>query len=171
MRRTALFATLALLLLLPSATAAQLRILAGAGVTNPMGDLNDATDVGWHATGGVKLSIATIPVSLQADGTYHSFGEQGTNPQTSILAGALSLVVPFPGVGLRPYVLGGVGLYRTSLDVDGLDPESDTGIHGAFGVDIGAVGFGGYAEVRGTVVDTEGSGNRWFVSATLGVRL
>lgn len=170
MRRTALLATVALLIL-PSVSAAQVSILAGVGVTNPMGDLKDETDVGWHAMGGVKLSIANIPVGLRADGAYHSFGEQGANPKTSILSGALSLVVPFPGVGLSPYVLGGVGLYRTSSDVDGSVPFSDSGIHGAFGVDIGAVGFGGFAEVRAATIKTEGSASRWLVSATLGVRL
>lgn len=170
MRRSTLLATLAVLLI-PTASAAQLRLMAGAGVTNPMGDLNDAADVGWHAMGGLSLGIATLPVGLRADGGYHSFGEQGTDPKTTILSGALSVVVSFPGVGLSPYVLGGVGVYRTSLDVDGVDPESDTGFHAAFGVDIGAIGFGGFAEVRLVNVNPEGSGNRRFVTATLGIRL
>ena len=169
MRPIAVLATLAFLLI-PSAAEAQVRILGGAGVTNPMSDLSDASDVGWHAMAGMHLGIAALPVGLRADGGYHSFGEQGTNPKTSILSGALSLVVTFPGVGLSPYVLGGVGLYRTSLDVDGLEPDSDSGIHGAFGVDIGALGFGGFAEVRLVNVRPE-SGNLRFVTATLGIRL
>ena len=93
------------------------------------------------------------------------------NPSQSILSGALSVVVTFPGIGLSPYVLGGIGSYRTSVDVSGSTPESDTGIHGAFGVDIGALSFGGFAEVRLVNVSTAGAGNRRVVSATLGVRL
>jgi hypothetical protein len=120
---------------------------------------------------GLQLAVAALPIGLRADGAYHSFGQQGTNPATSILSGALSLVVTFPGVGLSPYVLGGVGAYRTSQDVSGLEPESDSGIHGAFGVDIGALGFGGFAEVRLVNVSTAGSGNRRYVTATLGIRL
>lgn len=170
MRRTALLATVALLLL-PSASEAQVRLLGGVGVSNPMSDLNDVADVGWHAMAGMQLAIAALPVGLRADGAYHSFGEQGMNPATNILSGALSLVVTFPGIGLSPYVLGGVGIYRTSADVVGIDTESDSGIHGAFGVDIGSLGFGGFAEVRLVNVSSESPGNRRFVSATLGVRL
>jgi hypothetical protein len=121
--------------------------------------------------GGAKLSIAALPVGLRADGGYHSFGEQGSNPRPSILSGSLSLVVTFPGIGLSPYVLGGVGVYRTSVDVDGVPPTSDSGFHGAFGVDIGAVGSGGFAEVRLANIGTEGSGTYRFVTATLGFRL
>lgn len=170
MRRFAVCLAIALLFA-PAPAEAQVRLLGGVGVTNPMSDLNDVTSVGWHATGGAQLSIATLPVSLQADGGYHSFGEQGSNPKTSVLSGALSLVVTLPGVGLSPYFLGGLGIYRTSVDVSGLDPTSDTGIHAAFGVDIGAAGFGGYAELRGVNVSTEGSGNFRFLTATLGIRL
>lgn len=170
MRRTALVAILALLWV-PSAAMGQVRILAGAGVTNPISDLNDVTDVGWHAMAGMQLSVAALPVGLRADGGYHSFGQQGANPQTSILSGALSVVLTLPGVGLSPYLLGGVGIYRTSLDVSGTEPTSDTGIHAAFGVDIGALGFGGFAELRGVSVGTEGAGNFRFLTATLGFRL
>jgi hypothetical protein len=170
MRRTALLASL-LLLLVPAASQAQIRILAGAGVTNPMGDLSDVAGVGWNAAAGLQLVVASLPVGLRADGAYHSFGEEGGNPGTSILAGALSVTVTLPGVGLQPYVLGGVGMYRTSFDADGVDAASDSGIHGAFGVDIGQFGFGGFAEVRFVNVSTEGSGSSRYVSATLGLRL
>jgi len=170
MRRSTVLLALALMLT-PVAAQAQVQILAGAGVTNPISDLKNVTDVGWHAMAGMQLSIATLPVGLRADGGYHSFGEQGTNPQMNVLSGALSLVVKLPGVGLSPYLLGGMGIYRTSLANTGLDSTSDTGFHAAFGVDIGAIGFGGFAELRGVNVSTEGSGNFRFLTATLGVRL
>ena len=168
MRRPALLA-IALFLLLPAATQAQIRLLGGVGVTNPFGDLRDVSSVGWRAMGGIELGIAALPVQFRADGGYDSFGQKGSNPQTSILSGALSLVVNFPGIGLSPYVLGGLGTYRTS--VDGVDPFSNRGIHGAFGVDIGAVGSGGFAEVRYVSVKTDGDTNQRFVTATLGLRL
>jgi hypothetical protein len=170
MRRSALCLA-AVLLLAPATTQAQVSLLFGAGLTNPMSDLNDVSDVGWHAMGGAKLSIAAFPVGLRADGAYQSFGEQGMNPQLRILSGSLSVVVTFPGIGLSPYVLGGLGVYRTSVDLDGVAPSSDSGFHGAFGVDIGAIGFGGFAEVRVANVETEGSGTYRFVTATLGIRL
>jgi hypothetical protein len=170
MRRFVLLAAV-MCVLVPVTADAQVRFLAGAGVTNPMGDLNDAVDVGWHATAGVQVGIGALPVGLRADGGYHSFGEQGANPKLSILSGALSLVVTFPGVGLSPYLLGGVGMYRTSVDVDASDPDSDPGVHGAFGVDIGSLGFGMFAEVRFVNVNTGESANQRYVTAALGFRL
>ena len=169
MLRTAL-ATL-VILSFPIAAQGQIRLLGGVGVTNPMSDLNDVAGVGWHAMGGVQLSIAAIPVGLRADGGYHSFGEQGSDPAVSVLSGALSVVINLPGVGLAPYVLGGIGSYRTSYDVDGVDAVAKTGVHGAFGVDMGAVGFGGFAEVRFVSVKTGTAVNERFVTATLGIRL
>jgi hypothetical protein len=67
-----------------------------------------------------------------------------------------------------PYFLGGLGMYRTS--VDGLDAVSDPGFHGAFGVNIGALGFGGFGEVRLINVNGDG-GDARFVTATVGFRL
>lgn len=169
MRRSLLWLVLALLVA-PGAAQAQVQLLAAAGLTNPMSDLNDVADVGWHLMGGAELSVGTLPVSLRADGNYDSFGEQGMTPRPKVLSGALSLVVRFPGVGLRPYVLGGVGVYRTSLDAVDSQTTSDKGIHGAFGVDIGALGFGGFAELR--LVDFErNSATFRYVTAMLGVRL
>ncbi|MDH3206051.1 MAG: hypothetical protein OEO79_05530 [Gemmatimonadota bacterium] len=170
MRKTALIAIFAVLLL-PAVLEAQVRILGGVGVTNPMSDLNGVADVGWHASAGLQLGIGALPVGIRADGAHHSFGQQGANPSADILSGALSLVFTFPGIGLSPYILGGLGAYRTGTDAPGAETESDTGIHGAFGVDIGALSYGGFAEVRLVNVGTASPGNRRYVSATIGFRL
>jgi hypothetical protein len=171
MRRLASYAALSLTLLLaldPGAAEAQPRIMAGAGLSTPLGDFGDAAGVGWHGTAGLQLGFPTLPVALRADGAYHSFGEESPAPKTSMLAGALSAVINLPGVGLVPYLLGGVGMYRTS--VDGSEATSDSGFHGAFGVNIGALGFGGFGEVRFVNVNGEG-GDARFVTATVGFRL
>jgi hypothetical protein len=161
-------AAIALPLLMPPTAAAQPRIMAGAGMSTPIGDFGDAAGVGWHGTAGLQLGFPTMPIGIRADGRYHSFGEESPAPKTSMLGGALSLVIDLPGVGLVPYFLGGVGMYRTS--VDGFDPVSDSGFHGAFGVNIGALGFGGFGEVRLVNVNGDASDSR-FVTATVGFRL
>jgi hypothetical protein len=171
MRRLASFAAPALALafvVAPAAVDAQPRIMAGAGISTPFGDLADGAGVGWHAGAGLQLGFPTLPVAIRADGAYHSFGEESPAAKTSMLGGALSLVINLPGVGLVPYFLGGVGMYRRS--VDGFDPVSDPGFHGAFGVNIGALGFGGFGEVRLVNVNGDG-GDARFVTATVGFRL
>ena len=169
MRRSTILAAV-LLLSLPLAAQAQPRILAGLGLSTPIGDFGDAAESGWHATAGMQLSVPAIPIALRGDGAYHSFGQATGAPKASVLSGALSLVFNLPGVGLVPYVLAGVGAYRTSVDVSGVDAVSDNGFHGAFGVNIGALGFGGFGEVR-LVNINQSVGDARFVTATLGFRL
>ena len=167
MHRLLMLVTLTLLAA-PVCASAQPRLMAGGGLSTPVGDFGDAAEAGWHLMGGLQLGVPSIPVALRADGGYHSFGQAAQAPSVDMLSGSLSLVFNLPGVGLVPYLLGGVGTYRTS--VEGLDAESDSGFHAAFGVNIGAIGFGGFGEVRFVNIDARG-GDARFVSATLGFRL
>jgi hypothetical protein len=155
-------------LVMPIHAAAQARLMAGVGLSTPVGDFGDVAETGWHAMAGLQLSVPSIPIAARADGAYHSFGEAPGGPSPSMLTGALSLVFNLPGVGLVPYFLGGAGAYRTS--VEGSNAVSDNGLHGGFGVNIGALGFGGFGEVRFINVNQR-SGDARFVTATLGVRL
>ena len=167
MRRLILLTSLAILAA-PVWASAQVRLMAGGGLSTPVGDFGDAAEAGWHLAGGLQLGVPTIPVALRADGAYHSFGQARPAPSLDMLAGNLSLVFNLPGVGLVPYLLAGVGAYRTTAE--GLDAVSDNGFHAAFGVNIGAIGFGGFAEVRFVNVNQDVSDAR-FVMATLGFRL
>jgi hypothetical protein len=167
-RRTLLVAVHLVLALAPMVAEAQPRLMGGVGLSTPFGDLADDAEVGWHALAGLQLGFPTLPVALRADGAYHSFGEASPSPKTNMLSGHLSVVVILPGVGLSPYLLGGVGMHRTS--VDGQEAESDSGFHGAFGVDIGALGFGGFGEAR-VVSINRAEGDARFVTFTIGFRL
>ena len=172
MRRTSTIAALALLLAAaPAALSAQVSLLGGVGLSRPFGDFGDQAESGWLMAAGLQLSVPAIPIALRADGAYHSFGAPSGQPGTSMLSGAASLVVNLPGVGLVPYVLGGVGQYRVSVDDSGLDPVTDNGYHGAFGVNIGALGFGGFAELRVVNVVLGAGGDARFVNAMVGLRL
>jgi hypothetical protein len=166
--RTIVVAFTLAILVAPSVAAAQPRMMAGAGMSTPLGDFGEVAGVGWHAAAGLQLGFPTIPIAIRADGGYHSFGEESGASKTSMLAGALSAVVTLPGVGIVPYFLGGVGMYRTSMD--GFEAVSDPGFHGAFGVNIGQLGFGGFGEVRFVNVNGDGGDSR-FVTATVGFRL
>ena len=167
MRRLILLTSLAILAA-PVSACAQVLLMAGGGLSTPVGDFGDAAEAGWHLTGGLQLGVPTIPVALRADGGYHSFGQARPAPSLDMLGGNLSLVFNLPGVGLVPYLLAGVGAYRTTAE--GLDAVSDNGFHAAFGVNIGEIGFGGFGEVRFVNVNQDVSDAR-FVMATLGFRL
>jgi hypothetical protein len=168
MRLSILVVLVAFAVAAPRDAEAQPHLMGGVGISTPLGDFADAASVGWHAMAGLQLEVTTIPIALRADGGYHSFGESSGAPKASMLTGALSAVVNLPGVGLVPYLAAGIGTYRTSID--GSDASSDRGFHGAFGVNIGAAGFGGFAEARLVQVDGAGGASR-FVTATVGFRL
>jgi hypothetical protein len=167
MRRLILLTLLAVIVA-PVAAGAQVRLMAGGGLSTPIGDFGDAAQAGWHLTGGMQLGVPAIPIALRGDGAYHSFGQASSAPSVDMLGGTLSLVFNLPGVGLVPYLLAGVGAYRTT--VEGLDAVSDNGFHAAFGVNIGAIGLGGFGEVRFVNIN-QSVGDARFVTATLGLRL
>ena len=87
-----------------------------------------------------------------------------------VLAGSLSLVFTLPGVGLQPYLLGGVGSYRVETGPEETaEAVTKNGYHGGFGVVVGGLGFGMFAEVRFIQINTEMSAK--LVPLTLGFRL
>jgi hypothetical protein len=171
MRQSSLLAALALALALPGSMEAQPRIMLGGGFSAPSGDASSFADPGYHAQVSLELGIPTLPVALRGDGTLHRLGAAGAAfADTEYLAGAGSVVFVLPGVGLQPYVLGGIGQYRVKSGPAGeAVTETDTGYHGGFGVLIGGLGIGAFAEIR--YVHIGGPSGSRLVPLTLGVRL
>ena len=172
MRRTHLFAFL--LVLFPSVAEAQPRLMVGGGVTAAQGDVGSSADPGWHLGVGLNLGIPTLPVGLRADGRLHRMASSDVSFRDhEYLTGAVSLVFRLPGVGLEPYVLGGVGTYRYSGGAAS-DPEatqrSDTGYHAGFGIATGQLTFGLYAEIRYVYIGSD-TGSDGLIPLTLGFRL
>jgi len=168
MRHLALL--IAFCLITPGLAQAQPHLLVGAGVTSPSGDIADLADTGFHIQAGFKVSIPSTPVSLQADGGYHTMsGSDATADDTKVLAGALSVVYSLGGIGLSPYLLGGVGRYRIESGLVGMtETRTDSGYHAGFGVSLGGLGFGGFAEIR--YVKINGDPTAKLIPVTLGLR-
>jgi hypothetical protein len=159
-----------LLLLVPVAAEAQPRLMVGGGFTAPNGDVSAAADPGYHLRVALDIAIPTIPVGLRGDGAFHKLGAgSATLVDTNVLEGAVSLVYRLPGVGLQPYVLGGFGRHRTeSGPVSEPVVVAETGLHAGFGVAVGGLGLGAFAELR-FIRFTEGVTPN-MVPLTLGLR-
>ena len=169
--RRILFAAALAAFLLPSAAEAQMpRFMAGVGLSTPTGDFSDAADMGYHARAGLQLGTPTSPLAGRLEGEYHRFGISETDNNLSVLNGALSAVLSLDGVGITPYFLAGVGRYRLNTDIDGSEANSETGFHGGFGVNIGAVGPGGFVEFRVVQINTDVYKRRYF-PISVGFRL
>lgn len=164
---------IALLLALsaPVAASAQARLLVGGGLSSPHGDASDLAGTGFHVNAGLQLTVAALPVSLRGDGAYHRLGSPGSGfEKPTVLAGSLSLVYTLPGVALQPYILAGLGSYRTEAGpTDETVEWTDTGFHGGFGVFMGTGGLQFFAEVRYIQVDHEQSLR--LIPLTFGLRL
>ncbi|MEM7415013.1 MAG: outer membrane beta-barrel protein [Gemmatimonadota bacterium] len=161
----------ALLLIVPTAVEAQPRLMVGAGVTAPNGAIADAADPGYHIRAALHVGIPTLPVALRADGALHRLGSKDAALEDpEVLEGALSVVYLLPGVSLRPYVLAGAGTYRVETGATGSTTTvSDTGFQAGFGVVLGQLGLGAFAEIRYVHI-TSGSTTR-LIPLTLGLRL
>ena len=171
MRRSLL--TVVCLLAVPASVSAQPALLVGGGLTSPTGALGDQADSGYHARLGARVGIPTLPVAVRLDGSCHRMGEaNATLEPTTVTAGALSVVFFLPGVALRPYVLGGVDRYRVKAGSLGASvTRYRNGFHAGFGVSLGALAFGGFAELRYTRIDTPTGDDLAYLPLTIGFRL
>ena len=169
--RRILFAAALAAFLLPSVAEAQLpRLMMGVGLSTPMSDFGDDADAGYHARAGLQLGVPAFPLAGRLEGEYHRFGLSETDNKLSVLYGALSAVLSLDGVGITPYFLAGIGRYRLSSDLEESEAINETGFHGGFGVNIGALGFGGFAEFRVVQINTEFYKTRYF-PISVGFRL
>ena len=170
--RRFLFAAVMAGFLLPAAAEAQIpRIMAGGGLSNPIGDFGDVADPGYHGRIGLQLGAPAFPLAGRLEGEYHSFGQPEGGAKTTFFNGALSAVLELQGTGLTPYFLAGLGRYRVKQELGTLEGTStQTGFHGGFGVNIGALGFGGFAEIRVVQINGDGGDIRYF-PVTVGFRL
>jgi opacity protein-like surface antigen len=101
--------------------------LAG-GVSVPTGPLANRTNSGPELAGNVELRSARMPIALRGELSYSGLGLSdrflntvpGANGgNASISSGTLNLVYDIMrGARLRPYLIGGAGVYRRHVEVD-----------------------------------------------------
>jgi opacity protein-like surface antigen len=151
MKRTILgVVAVATLMLVPAVSHAQRGRAAkpftysiGAGLTVPTGNTSDASNAGINLQGAVSHKLGTSPAWLRGELAYTRLGsksEQGFSGHQSEIGGIVNIGYSFPTTSkIRPYVLGGLGLYRQSYTVEGGGAsmsinETDLGFNGGMGV-------------------------------------
>lgn len=149
----------------------------GGGLILPMSDYKNVDKTGWHALGMVEFSIPLSPVSVRADVMYgqtsHKDGVGGpVAGNTKLIGGTADLVWHFPiGVpGLKPYFVGGVGMYNVKAEFPPAASTSATKFTWGLGVGT-SVGVGPvHAFVEGRYMSVQASGGSLkFVPVTVGL--
>lgn len=167
-----LLATLALMLTLAAPTSASAQAMAmlglSAGAAVPMGKLSDTHSTGFNAMLSLALGSGDeIPVSLRFDGAYTKFNGSTANGTTTvnairIFSGNVNAIVSIPGGEIiRPYFLGGGGVFNMKSDAANSASSTDFGMTGGIGVGIDLSGFNTFAEARIHHVFTENQPTRF----------
>jgi len=95
------------------------QIGASAGIAFPTSDLGDIANTGYNVTVAVGYKPALTPIGVRLEAAYNQFGLKDVDGNVNIPAFTGNLVYSLPSVSFSPYVIGGAGLYRTNVDIDG----------------------------------------------------
>jgi len=143
------------------------------GATVPVGDAGDAFDTGFNLQGALHLQPPLRAVGARFDVMYHSLGSKQQllvgEADLNVLAGLANVVLTVANSGtVRPYVLGGLGIYNLDFG-GGFDSETKFGINGGGGIEFGVGGFNTFVEARLHSIFTEDT-NTNLVPVVFGVR-
>jgi len=140
------------------------------GVTQPMSDLSDASDMGYNGTVALGINLPFIPVGLRFDGAYNQFGQKSGGPKLHIMSATGNVVWKLPSIGVSPYLIGGAGLYIPTVEVSGLPSASENhfGWNAGAGVTLPLTIVKAFVEARYNSISVNGSTTN-FVPLTFGI--
>jgi hypothetical protein len=152
----------------------------GAGAVVPTGTMADGNNTGWNAMIVARVKPALSPVGFQVDGFYNRFGLEGVDGHSRMIGGTADAVLALPGALVKPYMLGGIGLYNGKSTIDGVgssQSETKFGANAGAGLDFGLGGASLFAEARFhaifkgvTDVSTGDEKTAYMVPVTVGLR-
>jgi opacity protein-like surface antigen len=155
-RVLSLFAAVATTVVMSASVAeaqSPIRFGIGGGLSMPSDDLGDFFENGFHGQFMLGFGMMALPVKLRADVTYHSMGLEGEggigfddDDNLRVISGALNAIVGMGGIGVKPYLTGGLGFYNQKIG--DFDAENDFGLNGGVGLEFGLTGMSSFLEVR-----------------------
>lgn len=150
-----------------SAKPVTLNIAGGAAI--PVGDFANGFNTGYNGTVGLGLSSIGTPLGIRFEGMYNKFGGQGNLPDARIIGGTANIEYSLPGVGIRPYLIGGAGYYGLKLDLPDEPSNNKFGINGGIGAVFPLSGFNTYVEARLHHVFTDNNSTQ-FIPVVFGLQ-
>ena len=130
--------------------------LAG-GLSIPDGDLRAGATTGWHALGTLVLSTPMQPLGLRLDVAYNRFafnddvraavGDNGYQTVGSATANA-TYRLPMTDSPISPYLVSGLGAYRSACSADDCDSTTRYGWNAGLGTKVFAFRLRSFIEAR-----------------------
>jgi hypothetical protein len=151
MNRKALTFSTAILALACSAAVAEAQkpsVGIAGGLSVPVGTLGDGTDIGYHIAGVLDFSPPLAPVGLRIDGFLNNLSGQGNGADFRTLGATGNLTFGAGGIGVKPYFIGGLGVYNSKLDVSGASGKTSAGVNFGLGAKFPLTGFSTFVEAR-----------------------
>jgi outer membrane protein with beta-barrel domain len=140
-------AALGLVLVAAPATA-QIKWNLGLGLNLPQADLKDAAKSGFGARGGATFGAPMAPISFRAEAGYDMWKEESTDESFNMISVSGDAIYSLPGVGVKPYILGGINWNQLGNSTSGSESESGIGFNLGAGVNFALGGLGAYVEAR-----------------------
>jgi opacity protein-like surface antigen len=161
-----------------SAAAAQVPVNPfGVGISGgaavPTGDFGDDVNTGFSVDGLITLRVPTLPVSFRGEVGYTRFGikqsafeddDEDASGNLRFFSGVANVIFSVPAgptAVVRPYLIGGVGLYNGRVNVEGGGESASSeaankfGFNAGAGIEIPLSGITGLGEVRFVSVRTK----------------
>lgn len=150
----------------------------GGGVSIPEGDLRDGVNTGWHVLGTIAVGSLMQPLGLRLDVAYNRFaftdeaaaalGDDGNQTVGSATLN-VSYRLPMTDSPLSPYLISGVGAYRTECSLaSGCDASTRYGWNAGLGTKLYILGVRSFLEARYHRTD-RGDGDVHYFPVTLGL--
>ena len=152
-----------------------------AGASLPTGDFGDLYKGGYTVGAHLGLRPAASPLGFRLEGTFNQHDYKPTsagNVQLNVLGLLANVIAGAAGApdALRPYAIGGAGLYNLRSKLAGETSSSTKfGLNGGAGIELPLSGIGVFVEARYHYVfsdsDDDGFGfNAAFIPISVGIR-
>lgn len=156
------------------------------GASIPTGDLSNAVSTGYNVNGHITYGNPTFPFQIRGDVGYNSFSGKSSvcsgsdcSARAIGFTGNLVYTFPMPAAQVRPYLLGGAGVYNMKAEasstsggttVSASSSENDFGFNLGGGLILPLSGFNAFVEAKYTQVNAKnGGGNSKFIPISVGV--
>jgi opacity protein-like surface antigen len=172
-RVVSLFAAVAMTVFMSASVAeaqSPIRFGLAGGLSLPTGEDKDFFETGFHGQVMLGFGMIALPVKLRADLSYHNFGGKDNTflagDDARVISGALNANIGMGGIGVKPYLSGGLGVYNGKIG--DFDSETDFGINGGLGLEFSLTGMSTFLEARYVHIFSEGEATQ-IIPITFGI--